>query len=488
MAGFGITPEGFVLKRLQDILTEQRAKARELFGDLVAPGDVVDVSDSSVLGRLINMDAFGDADLWEVAQQSYSALDPNSATGIALDNIVQYGGISRQGASATTAIGLFAGSNGTLIPAGNTVAAPVTGTQFTVTDSVALSPSLAAGITVAVLTVTDSVNYTITYTISTTTSNTVTYNSGVGATVANILAGLQAEITSSHPLLTATVVGTTLVVDRVDVFQASTFSTGTRLNITKVKKIGSLQATADGPLEQEANTITQIITPVLGWDSITNPLEASAGTLKETDEELRIRFRNTKLERSSNILDSLYSALFNLSGVDEVAIYENDTDITDANGVLPHSFLPIVLGGSSQLIADTIWENKPMGIRSQGNTVISITDSQGFPHDIGFERPNPVTVYMIINLSLNPEDPTTFPGDGVAQIQSNIQAYAGDNLGVGRDVIFSRLFTPVNEVPGHQVDSMFIGTSPAPATTANIIVPFNGIASFETINLIINVA
>src|SRR3990167_538409 len=449
---FGITPEGFVLKRLQDILTEQRVKARELFGDLVAPGDVVDVSDSSVLGRLINMDAFGDADLWEVAQQSYSALDPNTATGIALDNIVQYGGISRQGASATTAIGL------------------------------------AAGITVAVLTVTDSVNYTINYTVSTTTTNTVTYNSGVGATTANILAGLQAEITSSHPLLIATVVGTTLVVDRVDVFQASTFSTGTRLNITKVKKIGSLQATADGPLEQEANTITQIITPVLGWDSVTNPLEASAGTLKETDEELRIRFRNTKLERSSNILDSLYSALLNLTGVDEVAIYENDTDITDSNGVLPHSFLPIVLGGSSQLIADTIWENKPMGIRSQGNTVISVTDTQGFPHDIGFERPNPVTIYMIINLSLNPEDPTTFPGDGVAQIQSNIQSYAGDNLGVGRDVIFSRLFTPVNEVPGHQVDSMFIGTSPAPATTANIIVPFNGIASFETVNLIINVA
>lgn len=485
---FGITDEGFVLKRLQDILTEQRQKARELFGDLVAPGDVVDVSDSSVLGRLINMDAFGDADLWEVAQQSYSALDPNSATGIALDNIVQYGGIGRQGASATTAIGLFAGSNGTLIPAGNTVAAPVTGTQFTVTDSVALSPSLAAGITVAVLTVTDSVNYTITYTTSTTTSNTVTYNSGVGATVANILAGLQAEITSSHPLLTATVVGTTLVVDRVDVFQASTFSTGTRLNITKVKKIGSLQATVNGPLEQEANTITQIITPVLGWDSITNPLEASAGTLKEADEELRIRFRNTKLERSSNILDSLYSALLNLTGVDEVAIYENDTDVTDSNGVLPHSFLPVVLGGSSQLIAETIWENKPMGIRSQGNTVISVTDTQGFPHDIGFERPNPVTIYIIVNLSINPESTLPFPGDGEAQVIASIQDYASTNFGVGDDVIYSRLYTPINEIPGHQIDSLFIGTSPAPVGMSNIVVAFNEIASFESVNITVNVA
>lgn len=485
---FGITDAGFILKRLQDILTEQRAKAVELFQDQVGVGDVVDTSDSSVIGRLINMDAFGDADLWEVAQLTYNAMDPNSATGIALDNIVQYGGISRQGPSSSTSVGLFAGDNGTLIPTGNTVKSPITNNQYTVVDSVALSPSLAAGVTITVLTVVDSTDYTITYTTGPASSTTITYNSGVGATTANILAGFQALITSSHPLLVATVVGTTLVVDRVDVFQSSTFSTGTRLNITKVKKTGSLQATEFGALEDEANTLTQILTPVLGWDSVTNPLASSPGTLLETDEELRIRFRNTKLERSTNILDSLFSALLNLDGVEEVAIYENDTDVTDANGVLAHSFLPVVLGGSSQLIADTIWENKPMGIRSQGNTVISVTDTQGFPHDIGFERPNPITIYMIINLSLNPEDPTTFPGDGVAQIQSKIQAYAQDNIGVGRDVIFSRLFTPVNEVPGHQIDSMFIGTSPAPATTANIVIDFNELASFESVNIEINVS
>ena len=77
---FGISDEGFTLKRLNDILTEQRAKAVQLFQDLVAEGDLVDTSDSSLLGRLIALDAAGDADLWEVAQQSWSALDPNSAT------------------------------------------------------------------------------------------------------------------------------------------------------------------------------------------------------------------------------------------------------------------------------------------------------------------------------------------------------------------------------------------------------------------------
>lgn len=484
---FGLTEQGFVLKRLQDILNEQRQKAVELFISLVPPGDSVDTSDSSALGRIIALDAAGDSDLWEVAQMVYSAFDPNSATGLALDNIVAYGGISRFGESFSTAVAVFSGDNGTLIPSGNTVRASISGNQFTTVGSVALNPSAASSITVTVGTVTNNTAYTITYSTSTSTSNTVTYTSDSSATNMEILNGLKSVIDSAHPLLSASVAGTTLVINKVDLFQTSNFSTSGNLNITKVKKIGNLQSFVVGVIEQEANTIDTIVTPVLGWDSVTNPLAASPGSLRETDEELRIRFRNTKLERSSNILDSLYSTLLNVDGVTEVAIYENDTDITDSNGVLPHSFLPVVLGGSSQLIAESIWKNKPLGILSQGNTEVDITDSQGFVHTIGFERPNPVTVYVTINLSLNPEDPNIFPGDGVDQIKQAIINYAATNFGVGDDVIFSRLYTPINLIPGHQIDSLFVGTSPNPVTSANVVIDFNEISSFESVNILVNI-
>lgn len=479
---YGVTDEGFVLKRLQDILTEQRAYAVTLFQDLVSPGDVVDTSDSSALGRLINMDAFGDADLWEVAQMVYSAFDPNSATGTALDNLVQYGGISRQGASYSTAIGLFQGTNGVLLNSGQTVAAPVTGNQFTTVDTVAFSPTQASGISVEVLTVSNSTAYTITYSISTTSSVTITYTSDGSATQSEILNGLLALVNADANLI-GTLSGNTLIVDKSDVFASSNFTVTANLNITKAKKTGNLQAVVIGDIEQEANTITQIVTPILGWDSITNPLAASPGRLEETDEELRLRFRNTKLDRSTNLLDSLYAALINLDGVQEVAIYENDTSITDSNGVLGHSFLPVVLGGSSQSIAEAIWENKPIGILSQGNTVVTITDTQGFPHDIGFERPSPVNIYITINLTT---DPTLYPGDGDDQIRQDIIAYASENIGVGDDVIWSRLFTPINMVPGHEVDDLFIGTSPSPSGTANIPVAFNELATFTSANIIIN--
>lgn len=484
MAEFGVTDTGFVLKRLQDILNEQRQKAVELFQDLVEPGDTVDTSDSSALGRLIAIDSGGDADLWEVAQMVYSAFDPNSATGIALDNLVAYGGIQRQGESATTAVGLFTGDNSTNIPIGSTVSSPVTNNQFTTSELVLLSPVAASGIVVTVFTVQNSTAYTITYSTGPSSSNTVTFTSDASATESEILNGLLGVITGSHPLLSASVVGTTLVVDKADVFQTSNFSVSANLVISKVAKTGGLVATEVGPLEQEADTITNIVTPVLGWDSVTNPLAASPGQLSETDEELRLRFRNTKFERSTNLLDSLYSALLNLEGVEEVIIYENDTSVTDGNGVPGHSFLPIVIGASGQQIAETIWENKPIGILSYGNTTVSITDIAGFPHDVSFQRPDPITIYVSMTIE---DDPTIFPANGAELIKQAILDYADENIGIGDDVIYSRLYTPINSVPGHQVNSLTIGFAPAPVGTSNLTIAFDEIASFTTANISVTV-
>lgn len=489
MANYGVTDAGFVLKRLDDLLREKRQRAVQLFQDLVQGGDVVDTSESSLLGRLIALDVVGDADLWELGQDCWNSFDPNSATGISLDNLVQYSGISRFNAAPSTATGLFVGNNGVLIPSGSAVSDVNTNNQFFVQGSVALSPSQASGINVTVVNVLNNTQYAITYTTSNGLANTATYTSSASATTSEILNGLKAVIDLNHPLLTATIpFGDELAIWRTDVFQVSNFSVSAGLLINKVGKLGQLTCSVNGAVEQEANTLNTILTPVLGWDFVTNPVAASPGRLTETDEELRIRFRNTKLERSSNILDSLYSALLNIPNVEEVAIYENDTDVVDANGVSPHSFFPVVLGGSSQVITETIWRNKPMGISSEGNTVVTITDSQGFTHDIGFERPNPVTVYIDITLSLDTESLTPFPGDGADQIKAEIISYAKANFGVGRDIIYSRLFTPINKVAGHQVDSLFIGTSPAPLGTSNIPVAFNEIGSFESVNINVTVA
>lgn len=476
----GLSDTGFEIKRLADLKAEDEALAVQLFQDLVSPGDIVGTTPDTAIGRLIGLHIPSLADLWEVAQQIYLAFDPNSATGVALDNLVAYGGLIRGEQTFSTAQALFTGDVGTLIDAGLTVRGTTTGEDFTVRSSVTINATGASGIGVQATTVADSTLYTIDYSGATTT-NSISYTSGVSATQASIQSGIQAVIQASHPTLTATITNNILYIDRVSVFDTVNFTSSANIGIIKARKVGSLTAVNAGPVTGEANTITSIQTPKTGWDAVTNPTAVVAGENVETDEELRERFRVSKYIRATNILEALYSDLISLSNVTEVQIYENDTDVTDSNGVPAHSFLPIILGGDPIDIAQSIWENKPLGIRSYGNTTQTIFDSQGFPHEIGFERPNPVDIYIRMDLTTDPN----YPQNGDDLIKSKLASYFSSTFGIGDDVVYSRLYTPINSVPGHQVNTLEVSTDGVTWTMTNIVVAFNSIATLESANILI---
>lgn len=477
----GLTAEGLVIKRYSEILEEKRERAITRFLDLIEPGDQVDVSDSSTLGRLISLSIPGEADLWEAVQEVYDAFNPNAATGVSLDNLVALAGIERFGETHSTVQGVFAGSTSTMIPPGSVVNSRTTGEDWEVVGGgVFLDPSRAQGVTVVVTTVTPNVDYSVSFSTEANTY-TATYTASATPTATEILSGLQSYIQSNFPTLFSDLVGETLNILNTVTFQEGEWEISSRLGITRVAKVGTLRAVNPGPITQEPGTVTNIRTPVLGWESVSNPAAAVPGRWLESDEELRIRFRNSKYQRAGNILEALYTALTNIPEVREAKIYENDTDVTDENGVPPHSFLPVVLGGDENVIADTIWNNKPLGIRSYGNTVVTIIDSQFFPHDIGFERPAPVPIYITIELTTDAE----FPSDGVQRIKDSLIEYFS-NFRIGDDVVYSRLYTPVNKVKGHQVDAMYIGTSHSPSGSSNIVIPFNQIASISSANIEVN--
>lgn len=474
----GISDQGFTTKRMTEILSDLRAEAVKGFQDQVSPGDVVDVSDSSALGRLISLVCPSLSELWEAAQQDYAAFDPNSATGIALDNLVALGGLTRQEQTYTTATILVGGTQGTVISVGQTVGTSTNNNYFTTTTPILLSASNSSGVTLSVNSVQNNTVYSFTYT-GNSTSNTVSFTSDNSATLAEILEGLRLVVVSAHPSLNATVINQRLVVNKNDVFQTVAFTSSNNLSIVSVRSVGEVVSAVAGPIKQEAGTINRIVTPILGWDSVTNPSAANSGRNLETDSELRLRFRNGKYEKATSIFEALYSSISNLEGVTEVVIYENDTSMVDANGVPAHSFLPIVSGGLSTDIANSIWQNKPIGILSYGNTSVTVNDVNGFSHAVMFSRPTPLVVYITIDITTDP----SFPANGNDAIRSALIAYFEQNFGIGDDIIYSRLYTPINSVPGHQVESLKIGTSLNPSGTGNIVVPFSSIASLSSINI-----
>lgn len=244
------------------------------------------------------------------------------------------------------------------------------------------------------------------------------------------------------------------------------------------------QATAYGPLTALAGTLTKIDTPIYGWQSVTNPVDAIPGKLEETDEQLRIRRAKSTATAGLSLVDSIYGGVANVDGVRSAVVLENDQDTADpTTGQAPHSVYVIVDGGADADIAQVIFDKKTIGTTSLGAVQVPINDSQGVPHTIRFARPTDKNIYVTINL----HQKAGWPVDGVAQIQAAIVAWALANQSIGDEVIYSHLYSPINSVVGSSVDSLYIGTAPSPSGTANIAVAFNEIARFDTSRITVNV-
>lgn len=480
----GLSREGLEIKTQDEVLNDNRTRAANLFADQVPAGDVVDVSDNSTLGRLIGVVSPAEASMWEAIQQVYNSFNPATAIGISLDNIVALSGIARLVAQPTRAQVILEGSTNISIssPLGKAYSS-TTQRVFSILNPVLMSPMGASGIGIFPTAIIDSTNYTFSYSVDGVNFIDTTYNSGVGATASNILAGLKTQI----DLILGGVFTTyyqdgRLFITRTDPFQIADFTVSINMAIQKVRKIGIAVDDIVGAYPQQAMSIDTISVPISGWDSIVNPISATTGRLVETDEELRERFRNSKFFQSQNILEALLDALRNVDGVTDVVVYENDTDAVDVNGVPAHSFLPIVLGGLPTDIGAMIWQNKPTGIPSVGDTTIQIADSQGFLHSISYKRPTEIPIYITVSIS----NAGGLAGDAEAQIRQNIENYGESNYFIGDDVVYSRFYTPINAVPGHMVNSLFIGTAPSPSGTANIVIDFDAVATFNPANITVN--
>lgn len=230
-----------------------------------------------------------------------------------------------------------------------------------------------------------------------------------------------------------------------------------------------------GPVAAPAGSINGIATPIFGWQSVTNSFDADLGRLEETDEELRIRRRASVAAPGQAVLDSIYATIANLPGVIQAIVLENPEGTTDANGLPPHSIYAIVNGGDSQAIADAIWLKKTAGATMYGAETEVVTDSLGNPHQVKFSRPDPVDMYVSMTLKTK----AGWPTGGEQRIKDAIVAWATTGQQIGEEVIRSRLFEPINSIPGHSVFTLTLGTAPSPVGTSDISVAFDALAVFD---------
>lgn len=169
---------------------------------------------------------------------------------------------------------------------------------------------------------------------------------------------------------------------------------------------GSVVATAScsvlGATAAGAGTITNILTPTLGWQTVTNVAAATPGAPVESDAALRRRQAVSTGLPAQTPLQAIVGTILNLAGVLAIRAYENPTGTADANGVPAHAISLVVSGGDSTAIATAIANKKNPGTNTYGTTTITVTYPGGATNAINFYRPTAKRLIAAVTIKALP--------------------------------------------------------------------------------------
>ena len=450
-----VTPTGLNRKTLQELRLEFENKFKQVFG--VAFETAVD----SPNGLLISQLALSYNDLWELAQEIYSSLDPNQAVGAALDARVAFNGVSRKPALPCTVDAvLYTSGDSATIPAGSLAKRQRGNLNFALDDTVTISRSSCDELLIIDNGSAKNTEYVFHFTFGDVTLN--------NSTSASNLSVLRTAVNSAGGFATLT--------DRGLIVRMSNSSpvgiTGAMPSdfIIQSGANGKFTAVETGYQTCEIGELDEIAVEVGGWSAVYNYVAGDPGEDLESDESLRVRRAAAAKVRKSRATDpAIEAALLDVRGVSSAIVKSNRGFATDSDGIPGKSFNSLVIGGNDNDIAQCIYENQPAGIQSYGNTSVNITDSHGIEQQISFSRPTVVYLWVKVTYSLYDEE--AFPGQDA--VKTALVEWAEREYTLGKDVISTRINQGLYDVPGIGVATCAVAVTDSPDTAPSS-------ASYET--------
>ncbi len=445
-----LTEEGLEVDSFEEIVTSMAADYVERTG--VSTDAVAEDAPDGVLVRIV---ADRIAEALELLQAIHSADDEAAATGDALDALSALTGTVRETAAPSTTDSLvLVGTTATVVPTGSQASSESTGTAWqTIGDATLVAATTWASTTAYVV-------------------GDLRENAGniYRVITAGTSAGAGGPTTEDDDITDGTV-------------HWAFIGAGDGL-----AEDVSAAATETGPKSGLAYTIQTIDTPVSGWNGVVNMLDADEGTDLEADADLRVRRVDEISAAGASIPDAIRARLLRVDGVTSVTVFFNNTDITDGDGIPPHSVEALVKGGEDQDIWDALLvECVAGGIATHGTEVGTAEDSQGTEYTVKFTRPTEVDIYVIITVEV---DADLYPTNGDTLVEEAIVAF-GDSQGAGRDsrarplgaAVVSRVDSAGIELGVAGVidtPSVKIGTAPAPTLETTIAIGLREQAVYDS--------
>jgi uncharacterized phage protein gp47/JayE len=246
-------------------------------------------------------------------------------------------------------------------------------------------------------------------------------------------------------------------------------------------------AVETGPVFALAGTVTQIDTSLAGWAAVSNALDQfELGRNVESDSAFRARQENEIQGLGGASAASVRAQLTRVAGVSEAYVYENEGDITDANGLPPHSVECVVSGGADASIAAVVLKNKATGCATFGSTTVSTPDANGFSKSIRFSRPTTLPVWVTLNVTA---DISKWQAANADALRLAVVKYATDTLRVGSEVrsaaIIPTLFAANVGVLNCALP--LLGFAVGPTSSATLALSNRQLALFDSSRIVVNV-
>jgi len=234
------------------------------------------------------------------------------------------------------------------------------------------------------------------------------------------------------------------------------------------------QNQTQGAISCAIGALSIIYTAVAGWNTVSNPTAGTLGNLVESRAAFEARRSASVAGNSLNSVQSLFAAVSAVPNVLSVFVVDNPAGTAVNYGatsysLAAHSVCVSVTGGTAAAVAQAIWSKKPPGCSYNGNTSVTVYDTNyatPVPYTVTYLTPTAVPIYFKVQIQNN----TFLPSNIVALIQNAVLASfngqdGGTSVEIGSTSYSGRYYANINAIsPYVNVIEVYLGTSASPST------------------------
>jgi uncharacterized phage protein gp47/JayE len=179
-----------------------------------------------------------------------------------------------------------------------------------------------------------------------------------------------------------------------------------QLENTVIPAGGTVDITATcqtaGNIYADVGELNKIITQTNGWLSVINEANAIPGKPIENDPAVKARQAVSTTRPSKTVLQGLIGGIAEITNVQRYMVYENDTNVTDDNGIPGHCICCVVEGGDADVIGNEVYLRKTPGCDTYGDVeviIVSPSPMLGEIPPINFFRPSYVPIFVQVKVN-----------------------------------------------------------------------------------------